>query len=209
MDEPLTPATESASAPRKRRGWPLVLQATAFLFAAGFVALLVWGTLLRGSSSGLVNAVASGKAPPAPPFDLEVVWRRTDTWPRPLAAALSNGRLTRTELRGRPVVLNVWASWCIPCREEAPILNASARAHAGRVVFVGIDVQDLRGDAMASLREFDIPYASVRDDGDRTYRAYGLTGVPETYYLDANGRIIAHTPGAITRVILEAGIAPC
>lgn len=205
MDEPLaTPQTPDA--PPGRRGWHLALRAGAFAVPAAFVALLVWGTLLRGSGSGLVNAIASGKAPAAPPFDLEVVWPRTDTWPRPLTAALVDGRLTTAELRGRPTVLNVWASWCIPCREEAPILSAAARAHAGRVVFVGVDVQDLTGDAKAFLREFDVPYVSVRDHSDSTYRAYGLTGVPETYYLDTTGRIVAHTPGAITRASLEAGI---
>ena len=157
--------------------------------------------------AGLVNAIASGKGPAAPAFDLEVLWRRTDTWPRPLTAALIDGRLATAELRGRPTVLNFWASWCIPCRQEAPILTASARAHAGKVVFVGIDVQDLTGDAKAFLREFDVPYVSVRDGSERTYRVYGLTGVPETYYLDTAGRIIAHTPGAITRASLEAGIS--
>ena len=206
MDEPLaTPQTPDA--PPGRWGWRLVLRASAFAVPAALVALLVWGTLLRGSGSGLVNAIASGKGPAAPAFDLEVLWRRTDTWPRPLTAALIDGRLATAELRGRPTVLNFWASWCIPCRQEAPILTASARAHAGRVVFVGIDVQDLTGDAKAFLREFDVPYVSVRDGSERTYRVYGLTGVPETYYLDTAGRIIAHTPGAITRASLEAGIS--
>ncbi|MGH9032654.1 MAG: TlpA family protein disulfide reductase, partial [Acidimicrobiia bacterium] len=74
-------------------------------------------------------------------------------------------------------------------------------------VFVGIDVQDLRSDALAFLREFDVAYLSVRDEADEAYRAYGLTGVPETYYVSAYGRIVAHSPGAISRPSLEAGIA--
>ena len=102
--------------------------------------------------------------------------------------------------------MNFWASWCIPCRKEAPILTASARAHAGKVVFVGIDVRDLTSDAKAFLREFNVPYVSVRDRDDRTFLVYGLIGVPETYCLDTAGRIVAHTPGAVTRAVLEAGI---
>jgi cytochrome c biogenesis protein CcmG/thiol:disulfide interchange protein DsbE len=74
------------------------------------------------------------------------------------------------------------------------------------VAFVGIDVQDLRTDALAFLREFDVPYVSVRDRDNEVFEAYGVTGVPETYYLDQRGRIVSHTPGAITRDTLEAGI---
>ena len=84
------------------------------------------------------------------------------------------------------------------------LLAASTRAHERDVRFIGIDVQDLRSDALAFLREFDIPYVSVRDGGDETYRAYGLTGVPETYYLDSTGRIVGH--GAVSRAELERGI---
>jgi cytochrome c biogenesis protein CcmG/thiol:disulfide interchange protein DsbE len=110
------------------------------------------------------------------------------------------------ELLGRPVVVNFWASWCVPCRREAPLLDAAWRRHRSEVVFVGVNVRDLRDDARAFLREFAVPYMSVPDRDDEGYGAYGLTGVPETYYLDASGRIVAHTPGAITSETLEAGI---
>jgi cytochrome c biogenesis protein CcmG/thiol:disulfide interchange protein DsbE len=86
-------------------------------------------------------------------------------------------------------------------------LNAAARAHAGEVVFLGVNVQDFKSDALAFAREFDTPYISVRDVANDTYEDYGLTGVPETYYVDASGRIVAHSPGAITRPSLEDGIA--
>jgi len=170
------------------------------------LALLAWATLAAGKGSSLVAQIAAREAPSAPAFELEVIWPRTETWPPELLAATTDGKLSLAELRGRPVVLNFWASWCIPCRDEAPILNASATAHRGEVVFVGIDVQDLRSDALSFLREFDVAYVSVRDDAEETYRAYGLTGVPETYCVSADGRIVAHSPGAISRSSLEAGI---
>src|SRR6266511_3403258 len=89
--------------------------------------------------------------------------------------------------------------------QDAPRLAASARAHAGKVAFLGIDVQDFRSDARKFLDRFDTPYVSVRAGGD-VYDDYGLTGVPETYWLDRRGRIVGHYPGEISREQLEAGI---
>jgi cytochrome c biogenesis protein CcmG/thiol:disulfide interchange protein DsbE len=185
--------------------WPLRVVALSLLI--GLFGLLGWATLSAGKGTSLVARIAAGEAPPAPSFSLEVSWPRAETWPVAARRRLADGRLDLRELRGSPVVLNFWASWCIPCRDEAPVLNASARAHSGEVVFLGVNVQDLESDALAFSREFDTPYVSVRDRGNRTYEDYGLTGVPETYYLDSTGRIIAHVPGAISRASLEEGIA--
>ena len=182
-----------------------LLKAGGIALVIALLALLAWATLAAGKGRSLVAQIAAGEAPSAPAFELEVIWPGTESWPADLQAA-ADGRLSLAELRGRPVVLNFWASWCIPCRDEAPSLNASAGAHRGEVVFVGVDVQDLRSDALSFLREFNVAYVSVRDEADETFRAYGLTGVPETYYVSADGRIVAHSPGAITRSSLEAGI---
>jgi cytochrome c biogenesis protein CcmG/thiol:disulfide interchange protein DsbE len=216
VDEPVTtPAPIEAppepapagQTPERASRWRWPLRVAALSVVVGLLALLAWATLSAGKGSSLVSRIAAGEAPPAPPFSLEVLWPRAETWPTATRRRLADGRVDLDELRGRPVVINFWASWCIPCRDEAPILNASARAHAGEVVFLGIDVQDLKSDALAFSREFQTPYVSVRDRGNRTYEDYGLTGVPETYYLDRRGRILAHTPGAISRASLEAGIA--
>jgi cytochrome c biogenesis protein CcmG/thiol:disulfide interchange protein DsbE len=210
VDEPLTAVTVEPAIHEaeegKRSPARVFLKAGAMALVIGLLALLAWATLAAGQGSSLVAQIAAGEAPRAPAFELEVIWPRTEGWPRELRAAIADGRLSLAELRGRPVVLNFWASWCIPCRDEAPILNASAREHRGEVVFVGIDVQDLRSYALSFLREFEVAYVSVRDAVDDTSRAYGLTGVPETYYVSADGRIVAHSPGAISRSSLEAGI---
>jgi cytochrome c biogenesis protein CcmG/thiol:disulfide interchange protein DsbE len=198
------PPEEAPGRPSRWR-WPLRLVAVSLVVA--LIGLLGWATLSAGRGSSLVSRIAAREAPPAPPFSLEVLWPRAETWPADARRRLADGRLDLRELRGRPVVVNFWASWCIPCRDEAPILNASARAHAGEVVFLGVNVQDLNGDALEFSREFETPYVSVRDRGNRTYEDYGLTGVPETYYLDGRGRIVAHSPGAISRTTLEHGIA--
>lgn len=216
MDEPLiaegkaerSPEGVAPEAPPESSSpwrWPLRVAAPAIVFA--LLGLLGWATLTAGRGNSLVARVADGEAPPAPSFSLEVPWRRAETWPTATRRGLAGGRIDLAELRGSPVVVNFWASWCLPCRDEAPILNASSRAHAGKVVFLGVNVQDLREDALAFSREFGTPYVSVRDRGNGTYEDYGLTGVPETYYLDGGGRIVAHSPGAISRTSLEGGIA--
>lgn len=184
----------------------VALRAGGSIVSVLLLALLAWATLVPSKGETLVARIAAGEAPPAPGFELPVFWNRRATWPQELAPAAADGRLGVEELRGRPVVLNFWASWCIPCRDEAPILNDAARAHRGQVAFVGVNVKDLRRDALGFLREFDVAYPSVRDRGDKVFDSYGLTGVPETYYLDRSGRIVAHAPGPITPGRLEAGI---
>lgn len=197
---------ERVAAKDARSPLGLALKGVALLAVALFLGLLAWATFSPSGGAGLVARIAAGKAPPAPGFDLAVLWPRTETWPREVVSSIADDQLEPVELRGRPVVLNVWASWCIPCREEAPILNASARAHRGEVAFVGVDVQDLKSDALAFLREFNVSYVSVRDRGNVFFERYGLTGVPETYFLAADGRIIAHSPGPVTRETLEDGV---
>jgi len=122
-----------------------------------------------------------------------------------LRAALARRKLTLRTLRGHPVVLNFWASWCIACRAEATLLGGAAATNPD-VVFVGVDVQDLRGDAIGFLRRYGVTYTAVWDKTNSTYVNYGLTGVPETYYIERRGRIVAHDTGAVSETSLALGI---
>src|SRR5579859_758950 len=173
----------------------------------GLLALLVWRFLAAHRGAALVGAIRAGKRPAAPAFTLPLIWRNNSTWPSGLGRLLAERTLQLQALRGYPVVLNFWASWCVPCKREAPRLDAAARRHAGAIVFLGIDVQDLTSDARTFLRYHRVRYPSLRDNAGATYDGYGLTGVPETYWLDRRGRIVAHFAGPVSGQELEAGIA--
>ncbi|MGH2690380.1 MAG: TlpA family protein disulfide reductase [Actinomycetota bacterium] len=131
-----------------------------------------------------------------------------------------SGTLASEELTGSPVVVNVWASWCIPCREEAPTLERAWRTYRKQGVrFVGVNVQDSREDAKAFVREFGITYPSVRDTDLELWRKLGVRGVPETFFIDhrwrfsgiASGNEVDSSAGtrilgAITAPVLESQI---
>ena len=196
-----------AEARTTRPLWFRGLQGLALALVAGLLALLAWRLVDEGSGGALVSAVAAEQKPAAPAFDLPLLWNHRETWPESARHALADGRVSLAELRGHPVVINFWASWCVPCKAEAPRLAEAARAYTRKVLFLGIDVQDFKTDARRFLTKYKVNYPSVRDGGDSTYTAYGLTGLPETYYLDAGGRILAHDLGEVSRQELEAGLA--
>ena len=120
-------------------------------------------------------------------------------------------------LRGKVVVLNFWQSYCPPCTREAPVVSDGG-ASAGRgknVVFVGVDEQDLSGPATKFMRRFDITYPVISDDGPLIGH-YGVTGYPETFFIDRHGRVIplppnktgqvGHIIGPATPALLDLGI---
>jgi cytochrome c biogenesis protein CcmG/thiol:disulfide interchange protein DsbE len=176
------------------------------LVAALFAALVI--RLVESSGgAGLVSAIRAGKKPVAPQFNLAVIWPRAETWPTQLRPNVSRGTMTLRDLRGFPTVLNFWASWCTACGTEASRLAQAARLNRGKVVFVGLDVNDFGSDAHRFLERHHVDYVSLSARGSSVYDAYGLIGLPETYYLDRNGRVVAQTVGELTPQKLAAGIA--
>ena len=171
----------------------------------GIIALFAYGLVRSAQGSTLVSDIAAGKKPSAPAFRLQAFWPPAGPPSPAVARAIRGGALDLGRLRGHPVVVTFWASWCVACRAEAKLLVEAAATNT-RVVFVGIDVQDLRGDAVSFLRRYGITYTAVWDKTNSTYENYGLTGVPETYYLNAHGRIVAHDAGAVSAESLTAGI---
>jgi cytochrome c biogenesis protein CcmG/thiol:disulfide interchange protein DsbE len=103
-----------------------------------------------------------------------------------------------TDRRGEPIVVNFWASWCVPCRKEAPELARFDREMRGRAQLVGVDFQDAKEDALAFVREFGWRFPNVRDPHGKLASRYGLVGLPTTYVLDPQGRIARTMSGAQT-----------
>ena len=102
-------------------------------------------------------------------------------------------------LRGEPVVLNFWASWCVPCAAEHEVLAAASRSYSGRVRFLGVIYEDAEEAVAAALRETGgAAYPSLMDPGDRTAVAYGIYGVPETFFIDSSGTIQDKYVGPLT-----------
>jgi cytochrome c biogenesis protein CcmG/thiol:disulfide interchange protein DsbE len=111
-----------------------------------------------------------------------------------------------SELRGTPVVVNIWASWCGPCRDEAPILARAARTYGHRVQFLGVDILDSRDAATAFEHEFHIPYPSVFDPSGQIRNGLGFIGQPDTIFFAADGSRKAALSGALDQQVLSTNI---
>jgi len=121
--------------------------------------------------------------------------------------------VTLASLRGRPVVLNFWATWCVPCFQEHPLLVSAARSLGDRARFIGVIYEDGEEQVRGFLARQGSAYPSLLDPGSRTAIAFGIFGVPETYFIDAEGRIAAKHVGPLDAPSLEAklrqaGLAP-
>ncbi|HUP50188.1 MAG TPA: redoxin domain-containing protein [Thermoanaerobaculia bacterium] len=110
------------------------------------------------------------------------------------------------QFRGKPVVLNFWATWCAPCYEEHPILVANARRLGSQAQFVGVVFQDTEEKILKFLRDRGSAYPTVVDDAGKTAIAYGVGGVPETFFLDADGTIVAKHDGPVSTELLQANL---
>jgi cytochrome c biogenesis protein CcmG/thiol:disulfide interchange protein DsbE len=110
------------------------------------------------------------------------------------------------ELRGTPLVVNVWASWCGPCREEAPLLAAAHRTYGDRARFLGVDILDERGSARDFMREYGWTYPSVYDPIGAIRDGLGLLGQPVTLFYDASGALIDTWTGPLSREALHSGL---
>ena len=186
------------------------LRGAGVIAAIAFVALLAYGLTTKSTNTTIDDALNRGQSVPAPDFRLPALaqgspsGRAGAAWKR----AAADGQVSLDELRGTPVVLNVWASWCDPCRAEAKVLERGFKQQGkGDVLFVGLDVQDAREDASDFIRQFGITFPHVRDGGSDTKRDWGVTGLPETYFIGADGRVVGHVIGTVDVAQLGDGVS--
>jgi cytochrome c biogenesis protein CcmG/thiol:disulfide interchange protein DsbE len=168
------------------------MSARAFAAVIGVLAgigLLGYGLLTKGEGSLAVGEIAPDKELP-----------RLD--------GVGTGSLA--DYRGRWVLVNFWASWCEPCRDEAPALERFHRSTAASGTMVlGINLDDATDDARAFVGEFGLTYPQLRDgDGRDRREAYGMTGFPESFLVDPEGRIALIRRGPVDRDYLETEVLP-
>ncbi|NOZ71861.1 MAG: TlpA family protein disulfide reductase [Chloroflexi bacterium] len=179
IETDLTPETEE---PKQSRQGKVMLGVIA-LVGLGLLAIFYYGVLNPPN-----KRVSEGMAPP-------IEMKTYDGEPISLAA-----------YRGKPVIVNFWASWCLSCREEQPILEAAWRKYKDRVMFIGIAYLDQEVNARAYMEEFDVTYPYGPDLGSRIYTAYHVQGVPETFFIDAEGKLHGFHVGPISAQALDERI---
>jgi len=201
---------DAAGAPPRKRIRPLGIVA-AVIAGIAVPGLLAFGVFAQSPNTSIDDSLARGHPARAPAFALPILQRGIlgNRLEQPLAPALGGQRLSIGALRGVPVVLNIWASWCDPCKQEAPLLERTWRTlgRKGGTLFLGLDQQDLSQDAQGFMRSYRIDYPNVRDQGNDVSMSYGTTGVPETYFISARGDVVGHVAGIVSARDLRAGIA--
>ena len=121
-----------------------------------------------------------------------------------LKAVGSGETIDLAKYRGKPVVLNFWATWCRPCWEEHPVLTENAQMLGDQVQFVGVVFQDREEKITDFLRQRGWAYPTLVDQNGKTAIAYGVGGVPETFFLDATGKVVAKYSGPLSTEMLQA-----
>jgi len=177
---------------RSRR--KLAVTAIVAALIAALVGLLAWRMAANDEAKGLAAAALAGERPQAPDFELP----HLD----------GDGTLALSSLRGKVVVLNFWASWCTPCREEAPLLqDVWTRWRDRGVVVLGVNARELSSKGREFLADEGITYPNVHDGKGSTLGRFGIPALPETMFIDPEGRVAAYIAGPVDADSLDRSIA--
>jgi cytochrome c biogenesis protein CcmG, thiol:disulfide interchange protein DsbE len=159
------------------------------------IALLAYGLAQNEPDRGVDEALARGQREPAPELELPRLG--------------GEGNASLADYRGQIVVLNFWASWCKPCKDESPLLERwHRRLTKNRATVLGVDVQDVTGDARAFAAKYGLTYPMLRDGPGDTRDDLGILGLPETFVIDRRGRIAAVQRGAVDDKFMREQVAP-
>ena len=161
-----------------------------------FVALLAYGLSANESDSTIEDALKRGERPAAPEFELP---RLED----------DGEESSLRDYRGEVVVLNFWASWCPPCKNEAPVLARwQPRLAKQNSTIVGVDVLDVSSDAQRFIDEHDLDFPQLRDQDGSRLKSFEIVGYPETIVLDRKGRIAATSRGTVDEKFFVQKVQP-
>jgi cytochrome c biogenesis protein CcmG/thiol:disulfide interchange protein DsbE len=189
---PSTRSSEPSDRLPRRRGWLLILAGvvTVALVAGGLVAVLGDGSESGGATrTGSVAGAGGEVGSPAPDFQLP--------------ALDGGGDVQLSEFRGRPVVVNFWASWCNPCRQEFPLLKQALREHRGeRLAVVGVTYQDIPSDSRDFVNKQASMWPQGVDDGGAVAKAFGVRAIPQSFFVRADGTIVARIFGFTSEAAL-------
>jgi cytochrome c biogenesis protein CcmG/thiol:disulfide interchange protein DsbE len=153
-----------------------VAQLAALIGVAALLGLLIWKVAF-GRTTGAADELAEGKLVHAPAFTLDRLDR--------------DGQLGVGDLKGKAVVVNFWASWCVPCRDEAPVLQKTYERYRDQgLVVLGVDVNDFRQDARRFMKRYGLTYPVVYDGKGSTVGNWGVRGFPETFFVDRTGKLV-------------------
>ncbi len=189
--------TENSEKTTPKRGMPLWVQIMIWTVVTALLVVMFMG-LQRSQKGNIQTGAETGE------FDFTM----------PLFAGYEyegEQEISLTDLRGKVVVLNFWASWCVTCKDEAIEMEEAWRMYApqGDVVFIGVDYVDTEPEARVYLKKYDITYPNGPDMGTKISQAFRISGVPETYFIDRNG-VVQHvqlgpfqTKAQITAIIEE------
>lgn len=168
------------------------------LAGACLIGLLVYGVTTQGASRTLDEAVAKGQHPPAP--------QAARTLPV-LSGTTTGAGDSLAAYRGKVVVLNFWASWCVPCQTEAPLLErAQSRLQQHNGTVLGVTYLDASSDSKGFVREHRITYPNLRDTTGEFAHAYGTDQLPESFVIDRDGGVVAVSRGEIDQAFLNDAI---
>ena len=169
---------------------------TALSAAAAFalIGLLAYGLFVAGDTGTLARDIADGKRPRLPTFDLAVLWPPTAERDPSDRALLADGRVQTEELLGTPTLINIWASWCVPCRKEAPELARYSRTRDSATL-VGVDTSDTESAARAFIHRYHWHFTNITDNDGSLASDYRIPGLPTTIIVDSHNRVAALLAG--------------
>ena len=160
--------------------------------------------LIPGAAVPLLALLAFGLTRPAKKLPSALVGKQAPSF---RGQTLDGDTASLGELRGNVTILNFWASWCVPCRQEHPVLMRATRTWPDdSVSLVGVVYQDGRSNARAFMQRYGGSWTSILDPGTRTAIDYGVTGVPETFFIGPDGTVVSKHTGPMSWEILRAGV---